>query len=108
MNFIIMCWQGCLRWGGRRGSCPLCPHSRGAGGARIALHTEFFPSLLSAEEAFSGIVDSLAQGHFSGGKPPDPQIIVVLLGDQCIKHCSSGKEFKDQNLPCGETYTVCA
>ena len=37
--------QGQLRWG--------------AGGARIALHTELFPSLLSAEEAFSSIVDSL-------------------------------------------------
>ena len=80
------------------GRCPLCPHSWGAGGARVALRTELFPSLLSAEEAFSGIVDSLVQENFSGGKPPDPQIIVVLLEDQCIKHCSSGKEFKDQNL----------
>ena len=57
-----------------------------------------FLSLLSAEEAFSGIVDSLVQESFSVGKPPDPQILLVLLEDQCIKHCSSGKEFKDQNL----------
>ena len=70
----------------------------GAGGARIVLHTELFPSLLSAEEAFSGIVDSLVQDNFSEGKPPDPQIIVLLLGDQCIKHCSYGKEFEEQNL----------
>ena len=84
--------------GGRRGSCPLCRHSWGAGGARIALHTELFPSLLSAEEAFFSIVDSFVQGNFSGGTPPDPQIIIVLLRDQCTKHCSSGKEFKDQNL----------
>ena len=66
----------------------------GAGGARIALYTKLFPSLLSAEEAFSNIVDSLVQETFSGGKPPDPHIIVVLLGDQFIKHGSSGKEFK--------------
>ena len=64
----------------------------------IALHTELFPSLLSAEEAFSSIVDSLIQEHFSGGKPPDPQVVLVLLGDQCSKHCSSVKEFKDQTL----------
>ena len=70
----------------------------GAGGARIALHTELFPSLLSAEEAFSGFVDDLVQETFSGGKPPDPQIIVVLEGDQCIKLYSSGQEFRDQNL----------
>ena len=65
-----------------------------AGGVRIPFHTELPPSLLSTEEAFSGIVDSLVQENFSGGKPPDPQIIVVLLGDHCIKHCSSGKKPK--------------
>ena len=70
----------------------------GAGGAKIALHTELFLSLLSAEEAFPGIVDSLVQENFSGGKPPDPQIIVLVLGDRCIKYCSSGKGFKEQNL----------
>ena len=84
--------------GGRRGSCPLCPHPCGAGRARITLHTELFPSLQSSEVAFSGIADSLVQGNFSGGKPPDPHIVVVLLGDQYIKHCSSGKELKEQNL----------
>ena len=68
----------------------------GEGGARIILHTELFPSLLSAKEAFFGIVDSLVQENFSVGKPPDPQIVILLLGDQCIKHCPSGKEFKDQ------------
>ena len=55
-------------------------------------------SLQSAAEAFFGIVDSLVQEHVARGKPPDPQIFVVLLEDQCIKHCSFGKEFKDQNL----------
>ena len=38
---------------------------------RIALHTEFFPSLLSSERAFSGIVDSLVYKNFFEGKPPD-------------------------------------
>ena len=52
----------------------------GAGGARIALYTEFFPSLLSSEGAFSGISDSLVE-NFSGGKPPDPQVTVDSLGD---------------------------
>ena len=85
--------QGRLRWG-QEGQLPPLPSfmgTGGAGGARIALYTELFPSLISAEEAFFGIVDSLVQENFSGGKPPDPKIIAVLLGDQCIKHCSSGK-----------------
>ena len=53
----------------------------GAGGARIALHTQLFPALLSSKGAFSGIVDSLVQETISGGKPPDPLINIVLLGD---------------------------
>ena len=71
----------------------------GAGGARIALHTDLFPSLLLSEGAFSGIVDSSVQDHFSGGKPPDNQICIVFLGNKYTKHCSSGKEIEDQNLP---------
>ena len=53
--------EGRLHWEGRRGSCPLLPHPWGAGGTRIALHTDFIPSLLSSEGAFSGIVDSLVE-----------------------------------------------
>ena len=53
----------------------------GAGGARIALHTEFLPSLLSSEGVFPGISDSLLQENFSGGKPPDPQATIQSLGD---------------------------
>ena len=67
--------------GGSSGSCPLCPHPWEAGGARVALHTEFFPSLLSSEGVFSGIADSLVQENFSGGKPSDPQIPIESLGD---------------------------
>ena len=66
---------------------------REVGGARIVLHTELFPSLLSSEGAFSDIVDRLPRESFSGGKPPDPQITIVLVGDQYIKHRSSGKDF---------------
>ena len=51
--------------------------SMGAEGARIALYVELFPSLLSCEGAFSSIVDSFVQETFSGGKPPDPQLVVV-------------------------------
>ena len=61
-------------------------------------HTEFFPSLLSFEGAFSGIVACLVQENFSRAKPTDPQISIFLLGDQYTKHCSSGKELEDQNL----------
>ena len=56
-------------------------YAGGAGGARIALHTEFLPSLLSSEGAFSGISDSLLQEDFSRGKPPDLQTTIESLGD---------------------------
>ena len=46
----------------------------GAGGARIALHTDFLLSLLSSEGAFSVISDSLLQENFSGGKPLTPKL----------------------------------
>ena len=83
--------QGRLR-GGQDGQLPpLLSFMGEAGGARVDLQTELFPSLLSAEEAFSGIVDGLVQKNLSGGKPPDPQIIIALLGDRCITHYSSGK-----------------
>ena len=75
--------QGRLPWGQEEQDC---------------LHTELFSSLLSSEWAFSDIVDSLVQENLSGGKPLDHQIIVILLGDQYIKHFFSGKEFRDQTL----------
>ena len=71
-------------------------HRGGVGGARIALQTELFASLLSSEEA-SDIVDSLAQENVSRGKSPDLQISIVILGDQYIKHRSSGKQFEVNN-----------
>ena len=89
---------------GRRGSCPLSPSSVGGGGARIALHTELFPSLLSSERVFSGIVDSLAHKNFSGVKPPDDQTSTALLGDQRTKHYSSGKSLKTKIYPRGGAY----
>ena len=79
--------------GGQDGQLPPLPSFMGAGGARIALHTELSPSLLSAEDIFRHCrqVDSR---KFCGGNTTDPRSILVLLGDQCIKHCSSGKELK--------------
>ena len=47
--------------------------------ARVALHTELLLSLLSCKGAFSGVVDSLVKEKLSGGKPPDPHLIVLLL-----------------------------
>ena len=58
--------------GDRRDSCSLCPYSWGAGGARISLHTELIPSLLSSEGAFSGNVDSLGQENIFWGQAPRP------------------------------------
>ena len=52
-------------------------YAGGAGGARITLHTKLFPSLLSCKGPASGVVDSLVQENFSGGKPPDPQLHMV-------------------------------
>ena len=67
--------------GGKRGSCPFLSSSMGEGGPKIALRTEFFPSLQSAEGAFSGIVDCLVLENLPGGKPADSQINIFLLGD---------------------------
>ena len=47
---------------------------------------------------FSALYTVWFKEIFLGASPPDPQIVVVLLGDQFIKHCSSGKEFEDRNL----------
>ena len=78
----------------------------GPGGARISLHSELFPSILSSHRAFSGIADSLVHKHFSESKPPSsltPKITFLLLGDQHNKHCSSGKSLKTKIYPCGGT-----
>ena len=64
----------------------------------MVLHVELLPSLLPSEGAFSN-VDCLIQENCSGGKPPDPQIALVFLGDRYSEHCFSGKELEDQNLP---------
>ena len=85
--------------GGEGGTVAPLPSSLEAGGARNALHTELFSSLLSSEWAFSSVIDSLAQENYFENKPPDPQICMVLLGDRYAKHWSSGKGFENQNLP---------
>ena len=63
--------------GGQEGQLPPLPSSMGAGSARFALCAALFPSLISCEGAFSGVVDSLVAANFSGGKSPDPQVNVV-------------------------------
>ena len=60
--------------GGKRGSCPLCPLLLGARGQELP-----FPSLLSCEWAFSGIIAGLVQENISGEKPPDPYLDSVQL-----------------------------
>ena len=88
--------QGCLRFGGRRGSCFICPLPYGG---RIALDTELFLSLLAYEGTFSGVVEGLVQENFSEGEPPKPQLATLQLCDQYTKYCPSRREFEDQNLP---------
>ena len=63
--------QGRLRWG----ATPSVLIHGVAGEARIALHTELFPSLLFSERAFPGIVDSSVHKNFC------PHIYIVLLGE---------------------------
>ena len=71
----------------------------GTEGARISLCTEFFPILLSSEGVFHGSVDSLAQGHFSGGKFTlyywDTNILSIALVERSLK---------TEIYPCGGTY----
>ena len=64
-------------------------------GGRRGIHTELFPFLLPSEGIFSDVEDGLIQENFSGGKPPDPEIAIVLLGDIYSEHCYSGKELED-------------
>ena len=54
----ITCHSGTPTLGGRRGSYSLCLLLWGAGGARIVLHTEPFPFILSYEGALFDVVDS--------------------------------------------------
>ena len=67
--------------GGQKEQLPPALIQWGAGGARIAVHTKLFPSLLYSERAFCGSVDSLVHKSFPGGKPPDHQIRILLLGE---------------------------
>ena len=80
--------------GGQEGKLPSLPSSMGAGGTRIAL--------LTSKGAFFSIVDSLVHENFSERKPPDPQITIVLLGDQYIMHCFSGMSLKAKSSPVEE------
>ena len=53
---------------------PRDAYAGGQEGQELPSVLNSFPSLLSAEEAFSGIVDSLVQENFSGGKPQTPKL----------------------------------
>ena len=48
---------------------------------RTALHTELFPSLLSYERVFSGIVDSLVHKNFLRASPQ------TIIKKMCISRC---------------------
>ena len=87
---------------GQKEQLPPLLLAMGAGGARIAVHAEFFPSLLPCEGAFSGVVDSLVQETFSGGKPLDSQINMVLLWDKYTKDGYSGRVWRPKSTPVEE------
>ena len=55
----------------------------GAGGARISLRTELFPSLLSFEGALSCAVDSFVQKHFSGTSSQTPKLAWYYSETKC-------------------------
>ena len=56
----------------------ILPSSVGAaGGATTAFRADLFPSLISCEGAFSGVVESLELKTFSGRKPRDPEVGMV-------------------------------
>ena len=65
--------------GRQEGQLSSLPSSMVAGGARIALYTELFSSLLSYEGASSGVEDSLIQENVSRSKLPDLHLHIVLL-----------------------------
>ena len=62
--------------GGKRAAAPSALIHGGQEGQELSFILNSF-HLSYLLEAFSGIVDRLVQENFSGGKPPDPQIIVV-------------------------------
>ena len=86
--------------GGVGGAASPLPSFMGAGGARIALHTELFPSLLSAEEAFFGIVDSLIQGYFLGTSPQTPKLLLYYYEINVLSIVLLEKSLKTKIYPC--------
>ena len=59
--------QGRLHWGARGAAAPSALLRGGQEGQVFALCAALFPSLISREGAFSGVVDSLVATNFSGG-----------------------------------------
>ena len=56
----------------QEGQLSLCPLLWGAGGAKVALHTELFPSLLSCEQAFPALWIVLFRKLFLGASSHTP------------------------------------
>ena len=63
-----------LEAGGQEGQLPPLTSSMGGRRGRIAFHTEIFPSLLSHEATFFGIVDRLVIENFLGTSPQIPKL----------------------------------
>ena len=72
------------------------------GGVRLALHTKLFPSLLSCEEAFFSIVDSLVHVNFwGGGKPFTPNLPWYNYETNILNIFLLEKSLRTKIYPCG-------
>ena len=92
--------QGPLRWGSGGAAVPSALFRGGAGGARIALNTEIFASLLSREGAFSGMLDSFFHDTFSGGNSPDPNFTRYSDGTNMLNIFPLEESLKTRIYPC--------
>ena len=76
-----------------------------AGGRRgkNALHIGVFP-FLCCEGAFSGVVGSMVQEHFSGASPQSPSLTWNSCETNMVNIVLLEERWKTKIYPCGETY----
>ena len=90
--------------GEQEGQLPPMPFPWGARGARIALHTEVFPFLLSCQKTFSSVVDSLVQENFFGASPQTPNLTWCNYKTKIQNIVPLENILKTKIHPCGRTY----
>ena len=90
--------------GGQEGQLSPLTSSMGSGRARIALHTEVLPSLLSWERTFYDVIDGLTQENFSGESPHTPNPTRYSYDTSKLNTVFPEKSLKTSNNPCRGTY----